>query len=360
MKVLVVGGRGVLGQSTVGALKSLPGVQVEVAGRSTVPVRLDLGDPDTFPVLGDWPVVVNTADSLAAPPDAALAWVYKQGGTWIETSSLPETHQRLLRLRSHPFPGRVVLGAGVFTGLSNLVAARAASHTLECHRLDLGVRFSPLSRGGQGMVALMVQLAGTPATWFEAGEHQHGPPLSPGPHLPFEGRSGTPCRHLGWRAPFAEVDLLAASLQIPTIGVHIVPRPRWLGPLFAFTPPGLFRWAPTRALAEAALRLLRMVLLSTVSSPVTLVAVAQGNQRSVTRLHLDDGLAAGGQMIAALCHQFTQALPPPGVHCVDEVTTLPTILETMAQVSPDAPGLQLQVDGSQALPSTPRKDGILG
>ena len=131
MKVLVVGGRGVLGQSTVGALKSLPGVQVEVAGRSTVPVRLDLGDPDTFPVLGDWPVVVNTADSLAAPPDAALAWVYKQGGTWIETSSLPETHQRLLRLRSHPFPGRVVLGAGVFTGLSNLVGALVHAPELE-------------------------------------------------------------------------------------------------------------------------------------------------------------------------------------------------------------------------------------
>ena len=339
-RILILGGAGILGTEVLRALSGTPNLTVEVGGRRG-PVRVDLGDPSTYPALADWDVIVNTADSLTAPPDGALAWVYDRGGTWIETASLPEVFQRTLRLREVQRPGRLVLGAGVFTGLSNLVAARASSRLQTCSRLDLGVCFSPLSRAGGGMVELMLELAGTPATWWENHTLHHGAPLSPGPLLPV-GSAGQ--RSLGWRAPFAEVDLLRASLGTPTLGVHVLPRPAWLGPVFAFTPPGLFRWAPTRKLARLALGLLRQVLLRRVSSPVTLIGVARGEDRAVCRLRVGDGLEAGGQMIAALALLLVQRPPPSGVHCVDEITDLHTVLEAMAQLAGVAPEVDLEED----------------
>lgn len=340
MRILVVGGAGVMGTEVVRALKRVPHVEVAIGGRRG-PVRVDLGDPETYPLLAGWDVVVNAADSLAAPPDGALAWVYDQGGTWVESSSEPEVIQRTLRLRSVRREGRVVLGAGVSTGLSNLVAARAASRLQQCVKLDLGVRFSPLSRAGAGMVDRMIHLAGTPASWWQDGELQHGPPLSPGPLMPV-GDGGE--RALAWRAPSAEVDLLHASLGVPSLGVHLLPRPAWLGPVLAFTPPGLFRWTPTREFARLAVRSVRQVLLRRVVSPVTLVAVARGSDRAVCRLHLADGLAAGGQMIAALALRLAETLPDPGVHCVDEVTDLVTMLAGMAVLGGTAPQVDLQRD----------------
>ncbi len=339
-RILVVGGRGVMGGEAVAALRDLSGLEVAIGGRSGE-VRVDLGDPETYPLLGDWDVVVNAADSLAAPPDGALAWVYDQGGTWLETSSEPETIQRALRLRPVSRSGRVVLGAGVFTGLSQLVAAHAAGRLQHAAKVDLAVGLSPLSRGGRGMVDLMVSLAGTPSSWWEAGQQAWGPPLVPGPLVPLDA-TGTRAR--GWRAPFAEVDLLRASLGTPSLGVHLVPRPAWLGPVFAFTPPGLFRWAPTREAARLWLRVLRTVLLRGVTSGVTLVAVARGSERAHVVLETADGLAAGGQMIAAAASLLAAAPPAPGVHTVDEVLTLPDVLGAMARCGGGEPRVQLTVD----------------
>lgn len=346
--MLVVGGTGVLGTQVVAALARAPQVTCAAAGRTTGSVHVDLMDPETFPAMGGWDVVVNASDSLAAPPDGALAWVYDQGGTWVETSADPETFQRALRLRPVARTGRVILGAGVATGLSNLVAADAVGALDAPFKLDLGIRSSPLGRAGAGMVARTIAVAGSPAAWFTDGQPVHGPPLSPGPLMPFDD-DGQPRRALAWRAPWAEVDLLRASLGLPDLAVHWLPQPSWLGAAAAFVPPGLLRWAPTRGFAAAVLGLVRTHWLHRVSRPMTLVAVARGPDRAVTRLHLADSLAAAGQMIGALCLALHAAPPPPGVSCVDEVTDLDTVLAGMARLGATAETCAVQARGLTVL-----------
>ena len=95
MRVLVIGGNGFLGSRTVQALANLPGVQVTAghrgressAGRSrkhqgdVASTRRDLADPSTFSEMAKHDFVVNTSDTLAAPP--TLEWDLEEPPAWM-------------------------------------------------------------------------------------------------------------------------------------------------------------------------------------------------------------------------------------------------------------------------------------
>jgi len=341
LRVLVVGGTGALGSRVVRSLGHDPDVVVVPAGRRRGDVQLDLGDPETFGVLSGWDVVVNAADSLDAPPDAALAWVYDQGGTWLDASCEPEVLQRALRLQGTARDGCVVLGAGLSPGLSTLAGARAAERLQHCVRLDLVLRWTPLCGAGRGQVRGRVSLAGSPATWWEQGALCHGPPLSPGPLMSI----GPPGRRaLAWRAPSADIDLLHASLGTPDLNNYSLPSPAWLGPVQASMPPGFFRWGPTRAFCQGTASLLRAHLLRGRVAPASVLAVARGETRAGCRLVLEDGLGAAARMIAATALLIGRGSARPGVHTIDRITTLAPVLEGMARLGGRSSDRVLQLD----------------
>ena len=81
--------------------------------------------------------------------------------------------------------GTVVLCGGLFPGLTNLLAAKLHRDHPEAQRLEIGVRYNPLSQAGPGVCGLMARAMGERAPRFERGELVLGPPLAVGGDFPF-------------------------------------------------------------------------------------------------------------------------------------------------------------------------------
>ncbi len=85
---------------------------------------------------------------------------------------------------------------------------------------------------------------------------------------------------------------------------------------------------------------------------VTLVAVGRGQNRGLCRLHLPNGIQTAGAMVASLCSIVVESSPNPGVHCVEEVTDLHTVLARMRDQGTVASNIQLQADEALAFTET--------
>lgn len=319
MKIAVIGGRGHFGRAIVSGLERA-GHDVVTAGRSAKnQVRIDLRSPATYPALDPFDAVVNCSDSLAAPPDPLIRHVLEAGGLLIETAGEPVVVRRVLadHRPDQGHRGTVVFGAGIFPGYSALLAGEAVDSLPGATGVELGIRWNPMSAGGGGMVALVPHLLGVSTHQRRGGELEVGPPMGPGPTLPFPDGP-----HATMHLPFTEPDLLARSrpglLDIATYG-SVDPDVMMLG--FKLIPGALMRTRLMRALMWLQFTVLRRGLLRAVPSRVRMVARATSpdGEEAVRTLDVPDGIAAAGHLVAATLAAVGE--PPPGLHLLDALTT---------------------------------------
>lgn len=289
MKVLVIGGRGFYGRQIVAALGRLPGLEVAIGGRGG-PVVVDLGAPATFEALGGFALVINAADSVGADPRAAARWCLAQGVTWFDIGADAAVAEALLGLDATG-PGAIVVGVGLFPGVSSALAAAVA----EGGAVDLGIRLSVFSGAGPGIVALMMRMLTDPSVWWADGVRRMGPPVGPVRRFDFPGADRIGAIRIG----LADAPVIHAATGAD-VAVHLAPRPGVLRVNFramAWLARALGR-ARGVVLAPArwSLHLLRAVLLRSVPGRVDLAAEAAGRRRA---LSFADGQAATGEAIAA-------------------------------------------------------------
>jgi len=317
MKVVVVGGTGHLGSRAVGSLRRLPGMEVVIASRRG-PTKLDLADPTTFGVLADADVVVDLADATTTAPDALAAYCLEHGPVLVEATSDREAVERIHRtLAGREGKGAVVLGAGIFTGLSNLLAASVAREG--ARSLQLAIRSSPYSGAGTGTIALMIAALRQGARSFVDGRETLGPAVARGPRFPFP--SGEAPSLL---VSLAEPWMIHHATRVPTVHAYLAPQPSWLVPMFLFLPRWLLAMAFFRAILRGYFTLLRRWLLRSVSTRVEMVVRCDERVRTLVA---DDGMGAGGAAIAAI----VACLPAPvcGMKMVDELMTLDQVVAKM-------------------------------
>lgn len=318
-KVLLVGAEGVLGSEARRALEAR-GHDVARAGRSA-PVAVDLCDPASFGALDGYRVVVNCSDSVNAPPDEAIAHVSESGGAWIETGSDPGIYRRWLShhvLGERAIAGRLLLGSGVFPGLSNLLVA--AHHDAHPGPQQLAIAWSPLCRGGRGLVDLATHLLEVPTHRYEGGECVEGPAIEEGPEVPLREGSAASIR-----LAFSEPDLLHASR-----GLDIDVRARFPGAmtaLFGGLPLGV--WQRSAPLMGAGMTVLRRGLLSWRTSEVELCAWQRPHDAG--SLVAADGMATGGDVIAASVDWLLRARP--GAYTLDQLGSLHEMLAELPENS---------------------------
>src|SRR6185503_2448172 len=183
-RVVVVGGSGFLGSRAVTALKALDGPTVEIASRSST-LRVDLSDPSTYEALRGADVVVDLADATTFPPDALARWCLEHGIVFVETTSDMVAVDRLAKIAAADPSGAIILGAGIFTGVSNLLARAAADRAGPGARLELAIRSSPFSGAGKGTVSLMASTLSVSAVSYRGGERVQHPPMGRGPRVDF-------------------------------------------------------------------------------------------------------------------------------------------------------------------------------
>ncbi len=343
MRLLLLGGTGYLGGKMATGLKALPGCEVVIGARRPPPggVRVDLSDESTFPELRGFDGVVNAADTVQAPPDAAIAYALREGLTWVETASEPLFMRRMLdRYRRTASQGgeegkqkgKVILGAGIFTGLSNLLAAEAAFRASPCRKLELGIAWSVLSAGGGGMVNLVGHLLGVPTVRYVGGKPVTGPEAEAGPVLPFpSGDRAT------LHVAFSEPSMLVLSTGVPEVATYAGLKPSLLRPIFLWTPLWLLKTRLMRGWLWLQFTLIRRVFLRAWHSSVEMVAVAYpqgGGPPLRLSLSTDSGNALGGFAVAAMMEGLVAGMViRPGVHLCDEVFRLEPVLDRAKDLS---------------------------
>jgi short subunit dehydrogenase-like uncharacterized protein len=330
VKIVVVGGRGFLGRRAVSAL-STSGAEVVVAGRSG-PLVVDLARPETFTALAGADVVVNASSSHAAPPDALVAHCLAEGLVLLEASSDRVVVERLLdRHRGREAKGALVLGAGIFTGVSNALARAAIESLPGATSLELGVETSPFSGAGGGTVDLMADVLALPTASVDGGARVLGPSVAPGPSMPFyDGPRAT------LHVPFAEPAMIHASTGVPSVRMFMAPRPAFLRLAFLAIPAFLSRTRLFVAFMRAYFSVLRRLVLRTVSTRVGLVAVARrGDDVRSVALRVEDGFALAGVAIAATALALAERSPrPTGTFVVDELVPLDAMLARARRLAP--------------------------
>lgn len=344
---LVVGGFGFYGAKVVDALRQR-GHEVHIgtrrpSGRPSTR-RVDLADPATYLAVHDFDGVVNSSDSVGAPPDAAIDYVLRAGGVWFEMGADAPTLSRLASRASPPDArGTVVLGVGIFPGLSTALARWVAEARPTCHLLELGIRLSPLSGAGAANCALMAESLFVPVSWVEAGAWRQGDrALGIATVLPYD--DGT---HLSVRFSLPDTALLARTLGVDQIASSMALIPGWLRFNFAVLAslaalvrrrlPRLRGWLASVLTWQ--LRLLRAVLLRSVESPVQISVLADrglATERSAS-LRFADGQQATADGVAAALAAFERLDGrPTGLLGLIDLFDLPTLLAELSV----APGFQ--------------------
>jgi hypothetical protein len=316
MKILVIGARGFFGSRVAGALRkkseSRSGVEVVANDRSIV----DLTKPETFAAIGRFDVIVNASDAGKSSPLGAIDHVLAHGGVWVECTGETEVIEAILERRGKAgVKGVVLCGAGIFPGMSSVIARQAIEAAGSGAKdVKIGIRVTPMAGAGKGMCAQMGRMIIADTKWIEGGAWKHvARPFSGSAVLPFE--SGA---HGALRLHLPETAMLRASTGIDDIATYIAPRPSVLLPMFrmmaALTPP--WRWA--KAMMATVMTWVfvvqRAVLLRKVSARTELVAVC-GN--AVKTILVEDGIAAGGDMAADAVMAIGQRAP--GVYLPDEI-----------------------------------------
>ncbi len=321
-RILVLGGRGYYGQQVVAALAD-SSHEVAVASRRSGPYRLDLADPGTFEVLLGFTLVINATDSINAPPDALASWCLANGVTWLEMAADLPTIERLLALPSDDARGRLVIGVGIFPGLSTALARQAWDAADRPTAVLLGIRLSPLSAAGRGTVEIMTAILQTPSVRWRDGERIVGPPVGEVLHTHFHGTGVAPALVIA----LPDAALIRRCTNAPTVTATMSVVPGFLRFNFKVASWLITRSGPLRPffawLSTASLRVLRGALLRGRGTAVQLTAaVKQADGLSTRRaLRAPDGTAATavGAAAAALLWLELPDVPSPGVHVAADV-----------------------------------------
>lgn len=341
MRVLAIGGRGFVGSKVVTALTGLPQAEVWVGSRGNpqgTSVKLDLTDPTTFSTMDSFDYIVNCSDSLKAPPDAAIDYCLKQGLTFIELSADLGTVDRILtamraagRGTDDSWRGLVILGMGLFPGLSNLMAKAAFDLKPGCERLELGFRIMPLAGSGAGTAALLGPMLEASAIRYENGQRVSERPGNKGVRMPFVRGEALTVR---WGLP--EAVMLHHTLRMPSTATYLATRPAVLRMMMATLPGLLPHKSFFRRLLLAVMgyqgTLLKAFLLRNVREPIEITAMA--DRRHSILFWTSDGFLALGYVVAAtLLVLSSRANPKPGLYLPDELFEMNEILNQMGMLA---------------------------
>ncbi len=248
-RVIVVGARGFIGKKIMTAVTRLATSRAIDQPVELVPASrggdfaLDLSVPETFEKLRAGDIVVDASSSAAAEPDLLAKACIEKGATLLITSSDRSLVERLMTtFREVSGPGRLVLGAGIFTGASNVLAQAAARALPGATSLELAVSSSPFSGAGEGTVDLMVDSLAMPTRRVEDGQWVDAPSVSAGPLVVFPAAARKTLE-----VPLAEPAMVAASTNTPNVRMFFAPKPGLLRASFLILPSalrrlGTFRW----------------------------------------------------------------------------------------------------------------------
>lgn len=314
---MLIGGRGFYGTRVSEVLDSLEGIETTVVSRSS---GFDLSDPTTFWMMDSFNLVLNCSDTLSAPPDLAAAYAAKQGMTFFDMGADSATAERLLG--TPPGKGRVVVGVGIFPGLSTSMARHLSDEVAGCETLEFAVRISPFSGAGKGNCRLATQTLLSPTIHYKGGQRVEGTPV--GEARPFNFLGDAEAEAIECSLP--DGPLIHKSTGVPNISTYMATKPGILRFVFKISALAMaipligkfFIWQ-----TYLSMLFMRALIFRQTNTSVQLTILVDRNlenQRSLS-IRCPDGISSTALGVGSAVSLWLsgEAMVPPGVHAAGEV-----------------------------------------
>lgn len=240
--ILVVGGYGVVGRRIAARLAPMFPGQVIIAGRDEARAqaqaaalghsararRVDVEDPASIDAAlgGVGAVMVCVAQRelhlLRASIARGLAYtdIAPRLAFW---EGADEMHERARRTGA-----RVLLGAGLSPGISNMMAARLAARLRCVDRIETAIALSIGDEYGPDSLTHVLEAIGRPLRVFERGRVREALPFSEGRRIAFPAPLGPTTAYL---FPWSDVVNYPKTLGVETAVGRFALDPPWLGRL---------------------------------------------------------------------------------------------------------------------------------
>ncbi len=175
-------------------------------------------------------LIVNYSDNFKASPFELICFCLRDGSKLLECSADPLTIQNIFDRVHSKGNGTVVVGVGLFPGLSNILLRDLASRVKQVKRLRLSIFISPFSQAGSSTCRLMAEHFAYDTCVIVDGQRVKRKTLEPV-------RISAAKPYSGLRLFFPEVVMLEKSLRIPNIETFLVPMPKILVTLLSLLRP---------------------------------------------------------------------------------------------------------------------------
>lgn len=327
-KLLIIGASGAVGTRIIKMLESQNKYSVYRASSQsrTNNIHCDLNDHSTFTKLKDFDYIINASDPYLALPFALIEYCLREGLTLWETCADPVIIKECIekyRGSSGGWKGRVIIGMGIFPGVSNLLADFLIRSTqAKKAGLTLFIQASPLSQAGSSTCELMAQHLSYPALVWQKDKFIEQKTLELSRPIKF-GES----KLRGLRLFFPEVSMFKDKQKIESIESFLVPNPKilifslkGLGLLFP-SKPGMYSKILINMTSNF-LKLVRKYILGSIKSRVAIrwQLTDEKNQKHHITLTCPDGLTSLAAAIkSCLLLESQELMTASGIHLPHEI-----------------------------------------
>jgi hypothetical protein len=251
---------------------------------------------------------------------------------FFETSAfLPVIEEILIRFKkknNHPYNGMLIVGVGLFPGLSNILA-KEVNMSKKANSIELGIKMNPLSSAGKSMCRLMSTIIYTNCVYYLNSQRVEDVPVSKGEQI-FNNKSSV-------KTGFPESVMLFWSMQVPNTAVYFTASPSLLNYLLLFISEFNLRLPVLlknilKNVTTSSLILLRSFIFRFRPTPVEMICLSSyinknGSKQEKICFSTNDGIASTVCILAAkliLWSKKENILP--GIYLPDDVFSLKEVI----------------------------------
>ncbi|MFN3090732.1 saccharopine dehydrogenase family protein [Bacillus pumilus] len=333
-QVMVIGGYGHVGQQICLQLSEVYPGHIVAAGRSyekaekfsrqtkgkVRPYQLDVSEP----LFSDWmdktKLVIMCLDQ--EEPSFAEA-VLRSGIDYIDISAKGTYMEQVAKLDQRHIGATALLSVGLAPGLTNLLAAKAASMLSSVNQIDIGIMLGLGDQHGKAAIEWTLDHVHTDYVLTKHHQRKRVKSFTGGKRIDFGGSLGK--RH-AYQFPFSDQQTLPSTLHVPSVTTRLCFDSRAATRAFAFTRSlGMTSLLTVPKIKKRAISMIQSAQMGTDQYAVKVEATGMdGNKIHQAALGIkgrDESQATAQVAIAAALHLLNRRFQT-GVFHIEEVFSL--------------------------------------
>ncbi|MBD3858881.1 saccharopine dehydrogenase NADP-binding domain-containing protein [Bacillus sp. 28A-2] len=333
-QVMVIGGYGHVGQQLCLQLSEVYPGQIVAAGRSyekaeqfsrqtkgrVLPYQLDVSKPLHSDWIDQTKLVIMCLDQDGTSFTEA---VLRSGIDYIDISAKGAYLEQVAKLDQQHIGATALLSVGLAPGLTNLLAAKAASMLSSVDQIDIGIMLGMGDQHGKAAIEWTLDHVHTDYELTEHHQRKRVRSFTGGKQVNFGGKLG---KRYAYRFPFSDQQTLPSTLHVPSVTTRLCFDSRVATRALAFTRSlGMTSLLTVPKIKERAISMIQSTQMGTDQYAVKVEATGMdGNKIHQAALGIkghDESKATAQVACSAALHLLNRRFQP-GVFHIEELFSL--------------------------------------